>query len=279
MNVDDFGRSAAASGQQPPDIDLLADFHAGVLDDKTSAEVAAYVQGSPDAQAVLRALDATVSDLASLPPVVVPEFVVRRIDAALANESGRTLRAAPPISNFTPMSAPVPASQQTSGQAPPSHGANVVTMDELREKRSRRTRFLTAVAAGIVILGGGVYGVSQIGGSDSADSSKNVAGASYDSSEIDSAATNVQAFGGIQNDKVSKDVAGKMAELSARRQCLSAIPERPINSAPTAVQQISYEGKDAFAFVFPVTDSKDLRIIVVSTSDCSQVYQDKTVTK
>lgn len=275
MNVDDFGRSAAASGSQAPDIDLLADFHAGVLDDKASAEVAAYVQSSPEAQAILHALDATVSDLASLPPVVVPEFVVRRIDAALANESGRTLRAAPPISSFTPMTAHGPAPQQ----APPTYGGNVISMDELREKRSRRTRFLTAVAAGIVIVGGGVYGVSQIGGSDSADTSKNVAGASYDSSEIDSAATNVQAFGGIQNDKVSKDVAGKMAELSARRQCLSAIPQRPINSAPTAVQQISYEGKDAFAFVFPVTDSKDLRIIVVSTSDCSKVYQDKTVAK
>ncbi|MBW4719458.1 anti-sigma factor family protein [Saccharothrix obliqua] len=71
----------------PWSVDLLADLHAGVLDPRDEAELRAAVAHDADAQAVLRALDATVEELHNLPPIPMPRHVAERIDAALAAEA------------------------------------------------------------------------------------------------------------------------------------------------------------------------------------------------
>ncbi|HWO63778.1 MAG TPA: hypothetical protein VNO31_27460 [Umezawaea sp.] len=72
----------------PWSVDLLADLHAGVLDAETDAVLRPRVEADPDARAVLEALDATLADLSSLPPIPMPRDVAARIDAALAAEAG-----------------------------------------------------------------------------------------------------------------------------------------------------------------------------------------------
>ncbi|WNV91410.1 hypothetical protein [Umezawaea sp. Da 62-37] len=71
----------------PWSVDLLADLHAGVLDAETEAALRPRVESDPDALAVLEALDATLADLSSLPPIPMPRDVAERIDAAIAAEA------------------------------------------------------------------------------------------------------------------------------------------------------------------------------------------------
>jgi len=72
----------------PPDpvlpLDLLADLHAGVLDEQLAAGLRAQVRTDPRAREVLAALDATLADLRALPAPVIPGDVAARLDPTLA---------------------------------------------------------------------------------------------------------------------------------------------------------------------------------------------------
>ncbi|SDK59692.1 hypothetical protein SAMN04488074_106160 [Lentzea albidocapillata subsp. violacea] len=71
----------------PWSVDLIADLHAGVLPPEVAAQLRPRVEADAEASEVLRALDATLEDLHSLPPVPMPDHVAARIDAALAAEA------------------------------------------------------------------------------------------------------------------------------------------------------------------------------------------------
>ncbi|GHF57889.1 anti-sigma-K factor RskA [Amycolatopsis bartoniae] len=103
---------------RPWSVDLLADLHAGVLDDATAAELWPRVQADPEAQAVIEALEATTADLATLataPAPPMPAAVAARIDAALAQEAG--------------------------------HVAPVVDLAAARRRRNRRIGWISGVVA------------------------------------------------------------------------------------------------------------------------------------
>ncbi|HEU0086948.1 MAG TPA: hypothetical protein VFQ77_04770 [Pseudonocardiaceae bacterium] len=75
---------------QPLSLDLLADLHAGVLDEAVAAVLRARVAADPSARTVLAALDATVADLAALPrqrTARIPDEVATRLESALAAEA------------------------------------------------------------------------------------------------------------------------------------------------------------------------------------------------
>src|SRR5436305_14816461 len=79
---------------EPPwSVDVLADLHAGVLEQSVSDRLWPRVRDDPDARAVLDALDTTRTELARLPPLTMPPQVAARIDAALAAE----IQAAAPV--------------------------------------------------------------------------------------------------------------------------------------------------------------------------------------
>lgn len=87
----DMGQPRGAAGP-PWSVDLLAELHAGALDDAEAARLWPEVQADPEAMAVLSALDATRTDLsafAEAPVEPMPAEVAARIDAALAQEAGR----------------------------------------------------------------------------------------------------------------------------------------------------------------------------------------------
>lgn len=86
----DESRGIEAIGP-PWSVDLLADLHAGVLDEREAAQLWPRVQADPEARAIVEALEATTADLASLatlPAPPMPADVAARIDAALAKEAG-----------------------------------------------------------------------------------------------------------------------------------------------------------------------------------------------
>jgi hypothetical protein len=85
----DESRGIEAAGP-PWSVDLLADLHAGVLDEREAAELWPRVQADPEARTIIEALEATTADLASLataPAPPMPADVAARIDAALAQEA------------------------------------------------------------------------------------------------------------------------------------------------------------------------------------------------
>ncbi|NBH03925.1 hypothetical protein GTY80_11810, partial [Amycolatopsis sp. SID8362] len=61
----DESRGIGGTVGPPWSVDVLADLHAGVLDDAQAAELWPLVHADPEAQAILDALDATQADLAA----------------------------------------------------------------------------------------------------------------------------------------------------------------------------------------------------------------------
>src|SRR3954466_15655922 len=86
----DESRGIGGTIGPPWSVDVLADLHAGVLDDTEAAELWPLVNADPEARAILDALDATQADLASLadaPAPPMPAEFAARLDAALAAEA------------------------------------------------------------------------------------------------------------------------------------------------------------------------------------------------
>jgi hypothetical protein len=75
----------------PWSVDVVADLHAGVLDERAAAELWPLVNADPDARAILEALESTTADLATLtagPIEPMPPHFAERLEAALANGAG-----------------------------------------------------------------------------------------------------------------------------------------------------------------------------------------------
>lgn len=86
--IDTRHDEGAISGPPWP-VDLLADLHAGVIDQAEAARLWPRVQADPEAMAVISALEATTGDLARLgqtPAPPMPARVAARIDTALTAE-------------------------------------------------------------------------------------------------------------------------------------------------------------------------------------------------
>jgi hypothetical protein len=90
----------------PWSVDLLADLHAGALEPATASQVWAQVNQDPQAQAVMRALDATTGNLRELgatPAPPMPAQFAARLDAAIANEArsrSGVAQGAAPVANL-----------------------------------------------------------------------------------------------------------------------------------------------------------------------------------
>ncbi|HVV09100.1 hypothetical protein [Amycolatopsis sp.] len=113
----DESRGIEAAGP-PWSVDLLADLHAGVLDETAAEQLWPRVQADPEARAIIEALEATTADLANLgsaPAPPMPADVAARIDAALAEEA--------------------------------MHVAPVVSLDAARRRRNRRIGWISGVVA------------------------------------------------------------------------------------------------------------------------------------
>jgi hypothetical protein len=85
-----------------PDVRLLAELDAGLLDEATAREVRAAAEADPAARAVLAALAATRAELAALPERPVPPALAERWSAALAAEQSRLAAPTPQPSPSTP---------------------------------------------------------------------------------------------------------------------------------------------------------------------------------
>jgi hypothetical protein len=118
------GRELGGTVGPPWSVDVLADLHAGVLEDHEAAELWPRVNADPQALAIIEALESTTADLALLtagPVEPMPAHFAARLDAALANEAG--------IQRGEPAVAPV------------------VSLDAARKRRNKRLGWGTGVLA------------------------------------------------------------------------------------------------------------------------------------
>lgn len=137
-------RSGAPQGP-PWSLELLADLHAGVLDDETATALRPQIEDDPEAIEILAALDATSDDLADLPELTMPEDVSARLDAALAEEIQAWQAETQPSAE--------PAAQTSPADAPES---NVIDLAAARQRRRKR---ITAIGAGLLTAAAAVVGV------------------------------------------------------------------------------------------------------------------------
>ena len=276
-----------------PDLDTLADLHAGVLDATTASTLREHVDSCSDCAAVIAALDATVMSLGAMPRVEIPVDVAARIDSALAAEAGRVglsddttsaLAARPPTAPTSDRRLGAVPAAQTPSVPSGATGGTVTSLAAHREKRRFGSgRMLLAAAAAAVVVGGGAVILGQSGG-DSPSHQADQQSSRPASPNTAEERPDVQAFaapkdvlqaGAIENDQVSEEVAGKMAEKTARAQCLNQIVPRPA-SAPEAVQQGTHDGKAAYAFVFPTDNENIVEMIIVDAADCSTTLDSVT---
>lgn len=291
-----------------PDVETLADFHAGVLNRADHARIAEIVATNVQAQEIIAALDATQAQLAALPPVQIPADVAARIERALAAEAGRTepvrepvrhLRASPPAHGAVRPAVPTPhlghhAAPAQYGAVPPTGASigrphsgpgvagqqglgDVVDLQAARAKRTSRTKMLLGAAAAVIVIGGGgAIALSQSGGNDSnvaSGHSSKAANSSVTGKDLTNvAASEVTNSASIDGNKATYGIAGEMSKPDNRQKCISEIPKRPVEG-PTAVQKGTYNGTDAYAFVFPAKNDQ-LRMIVVKADDCGMVLKD-----
>src|SRR5690606_11297338 len=135
-------------------VDVLADLHAGVLDEQEAAELWPRVNADPGARAIIEALESTKADLsgfAALDVVPMPADVAARIDAALAQEQQARRQA-------SQQAQPTAPQQGSPGGTP--QDSNVVSLDAARARRNKRlgwgmgllTAAAAVIAAAVVVL-------------------------------------------------------------------------------------------------------------------------------
>ncbi|MEV7042130.1 hypothetical protein [Amycolatopsis sp. NPDC051061] len=157
----DESRGIGGTVGPPWSVDVLADLHAGVLDDAETSRLWPLVNADPEARAILDALDATQSDLASLadaPAPPMPAEFAARLDAALAAEAAAAFPG-----QDRPGRTQAPAPRQAG-----SGDAEVVDLAAARRRRNKRLGWaagvLTAAAAAVVAVTVAIPGTSQQAG-------------------------------------------------------------------------------------------------------------------
>lgn len=232
----------------PWSLDLLADLHAGVLDPATDARLRPRVMADPDARAVLEALDATVSDLRSLPPIPMPADVAARIDAALASE----------------------AQQRPSGAVAP-----VVSLDEARKRRNRRLGMgagvLTAAAVAI-----GIAVVAIPGGNNGTDgavppgaqSTQPRPSTSAPADALPELAIEGENFGAAVPEVLKAQNYGPLDNQTRLVECLKG---GGINSTakPLGISPVNLKGRSAVMAILPaIGETGNIRIVVLDPDTC-----------
>ncbi|WP_410609003.1 hypothetical protein [Amycolatopsis sp. lyj-109] len=219
----DESRGIGGTIGPPWSVDVLADLHAGVLDDTQAAELWPLVNADPEARAILDALDATQADLASLadaPAPPMPAEFAARLDAALAAEAAAAFRERPQGATQAPR-------QAGPGDAP------VVDLAAARRRRNKRLGWaagvLTAAAAAVVAVTVAIPDTAQQPGTPDvaapAPTGPSVGGDGAGAQALVGKAIGVRDFGPLQNeDRLDACIAAAGLDPKVRPEGI-----RPVN--------------------------------------------------
>ena len=290
------GRSTVTYG---PDLDLLADYAAGVLDGTPEgAVVAERIATDPEwadlHAALIRADEAVRADLAALPMPEIPEDVAARLDRALESEVGH----GEGVAGAAGGSGTAMEAGRVDAGAEAGRSGAVVPM-----RRRRSWGFAGgAVAAGVAVLAAGAIGIQALtdGGPqrdtttaaapESADTAEKPApsaappraapgavpetysglrssGAEYRSDTLRAQVEQLVRSQAQSDASAGKAVPGPLARLSnpaAFSDCLAALGA---DARPLAVDYARYDGEPAVVVVLPALASGQVDVAVVGP-DC-----------
>lgn len=237
----DESRGIGGNAGPPWPVDLLADLHAGALDDAESARLWPQVNADPDARAVLDALDSTVSDLGALPMAAAPPMppeVAARIDAALAAEAGQ--RNEPAV-------------------------APVVSLDTARRRRGR----MIGWSAGALAVAAAAVAAIAIIVPDGQPGSDTPPVAAPDSSDDAGAAPLSLSSGGVGSAVGKIDGVrdfGPLGDAQRLDVCLDAAGIDPAQK-PAGVRPVTLDGREAVLVLYPTGEFAQFRLVAFSP-DC-----------
>ncbi|WIX80734.1 hypothetical protein QRX50_08205 [Amycolatopsis carbonis] len=255
----DESRGVGGTVGPPWSVDVLADLHAGVLDEHEAAQLWPRVQADPEARAIIEALEATTADLAALadePAPPMPAEFTARIDQALAAEAASRQAAS------FPASAEAPAEP---GVAP------VVDLAAARRRRNKRLGWgagtLTAAAAAIVALAVTVPGTSTESGTAGVAAPAPAPSVGSDGSGAEAllgGAMGVRDFGPLQDEQ----------RLDA---CVSAAGLDP-DVRPEGIRPVTVDGKPGVLVIYTTGQLAQFRLVAFG-ADCGPGHADKLFDK
>lgn len=259
----------------PPE--LLADLHAGALDEPTADQLFEQVRQDPEATELLAALDATAAQLGREPDPAIPDDVAGRIEAALDQEAAG---ADPGAATAT-----IPA-------AVPGTGAPVVDLVAARRRRTRRALQVGGVLAGAAA----VVGAIVLSGAQGEQDSTRVAGAGQP--ERDEAARPGQPGGSspggspplaLRGEQVSlsgpqlSEVLGseEYGALARPEQLVGCLQANGVTSGkPIGAQEITLNDRPAQLLIVPAGQIGQFRLLAVGPEcgpDVPATLSDSTV--
>ncbi|WP_434451979.1 hypothetical protein [Lentzea sp. E54] len=219
----------------PWSVDLIADLHAGVLPPEVAAQLRPRVEADAEAREILQALDATLEDLRSLPPIPMPDHVAARIDAALAAEA----RPAAPV----------------------------VSLDEARKRRNRRLGLGGGVLVAAAAAFGIVFAVSP--GGDQANTPPAAQDRPTTSASVSAEpplAVSSDDLGSVVGEVLKAQNYGPLETPDRLSECLKG-GGIASSGNPLGISPIDLEGKDAVMAILPAGLGQ-YRLVVLDPKTC-----------
>ncbi|GAA2665952.1 MULTISPECIES: anti-sigma factor [Actinosynnema] len=262
----------------PWSVDLLADLHAGALTAEEENELRERIADDAEAQEILAALDATLSDLgalSNLPVPRMPEDLAARLDDAIAAEQ-RTRVAqvgAPGIPQQAPSAtafpeAGYPAQRQLPAFAAPAAPqsaahppSNVVDLAARRRKR-------LGWGAGLLTAAAAVVGVAVVVVPQPAGPGDNVVGQpSAAPTSTSPGVPEVEGgnFGPVFGEVLAAKDYGQLESPEKLEQCLAGggVTSKPVGFAP-----VKLDGRDAVMSILTAGKPGSWRVVVLDPKTC-----------
>ncbi|WP_033291434.1 hypothetical protein [Amycolatopsis jejuensis] len=257
----DESRGAGGTIGPPWSVDLLADLHAGVLDDHEAAQLWPRVNADPEARAIIEALEATTADLSALatePAPPMPAEFAARIDAAIAAEStARQAATFPAAEPAAPVLQPV---------------APVVDLSAARRRRNRQLGWgagiLTAAAAAVVAV------TLVVPGTSTNDGTPNVAAPAPAGPSVGGDGSGAEALlgGGLG----VRDY-GPLKDQERLDACVTAAG-MDANVRPEGVRPVNVAGKAGVVAIYTTGKLAQFRLVAFG-ADCGPGNADKLFDK
>lgn len=237
----------------PLSLELLADLHAGVLDEQIATPLRQRVAADAGARAIMAALEATVADLEALPrrhEVRIPETVALRLEAALAAEARRR------------KDHPTP-------DPPQDEDFLTASVADFGARRRRRARWfgaglLAAAATTVVALSSGqLAGVRwQIPGSPRTGDALTSATGVQPAAPM---ALTRSSLGSAVDQALGAHDSGPLSPSGMMDSCLEANGMADID--PLGTMEVTLDGHEGVLIVLPASQHTQLRLLVVGP-DC-----------
>jgi hypothetical protein len=153
----------------------LARYRQGDLSPRRNSRIGAHLAGCTRCRARSEDLAGVTTLLASVHPPPIPEHLEARIQAALATEAAT--RATRPSEKALSGEEAAAAASAPTGTGPAGNGRRARPEAAGHRRRPRPTRPAVALAAGaaVVVLAGGIYGLTRLGASSTSSSAGSAA--------------------------------------------------------------------------------------------------------